>query len=90
MFTYLTLDNEQMMVVYGKNEEHNVEINMIDRGMINFAIKVFHFKNKVFNEFSIFQYRFIEYKCQFKCLSLETNTHTHIYIHIYIYIYINK
>ena len=52
-FTNLTLDNEQMMVVYGENEEYNVEINMIDIGMINSAIKVFNVKHKVFNEFSI-------------------------------------
>ena len=66
MFTDLTIGNEQMMVVYGENEEDNVQINMIDTGMINFVIKVFNFKNNVFNKFSIIQYRFIDYKCQFK------------------------
>ena len=59
MFTNLTIDNEQMMVVYGENEEDNVEINMIDRSMINSAMKMFNFEHKLFNEFYVVQYRFI-------------------------------
>ena len=73
LFTDLTIDNEQMMVVYGENEEDNVEINMIDIGMINSIVKVFNIKHKVFNEFSMIQYRFMDSKCNFKCLSLKTN-----------------
>ena len=73
LFTDLTIDNEQMMVVYGENEEDNVEINMIDIGMINSIVKVFNIKHKVFNEFSVIQYRFIDYKCKFKYVSLKTN-----------------
>ena len=73
MFTDLTIDNEQMMLSYGENEEDNVEINMIDTRMINFAFKLFNFKHKLFNEFSVVKYRFIDSKCQFKCHRLKTN-----------------
>ena len=61
------------MVVYGENEEANVKINMIDTCMINSVIKVFNFKHKAFNEFSVIQYRFIYYKCKFECVCLKTN-----------------
>ena len=61
LFTDLTIDNEQMMVVYGENEEDNVEINMIDTGMINSAIKMFNFKHNLFNS---------RLKCSILCCSI--------------------
>ena len=57
-FTYLKIDNEQIMVIYGENEEGNVAIRMIDTGMINFVIKVFNFKHTMYNKFSVIKYRF--------------------------------
>ena len=82
MFIDLTIDNEQMMVVYGENEEANVKINMIDTCMINSVIKVFNFKHKAFNEFSVIQYRFIYYKCKFECVCLKTNILNWYFIHL--------
>ena len=73
LFTDLTIDNEQMVVVYGENEKDNVTIYMTDTGMINSVIKVFSFKHKVINEFSVIQHRFKDSKCLFKFLGLKTN-----------------
>ena len=69
----LTIDNEQMVVVYSENEEDNVAINMIDTSMISSVIKVFNFKHTVLIEFSVIKHRFIDSKMSIKYLSLKTD-----------------